>query len=74
MMAETVVTVQDGSSHNANNPRQTPTVKSDPGQPGVLGGLALNVDYFRTIPGIIKLAQLVSLNLPPTTYYIITTK
>lgn len=58
MMSETVVTM-DGSSNNAaNNPRQVPTVKTEPGQPNPLAGIRLNVAYFKTIPGIIKLAQL----------------
>lgn len=60
MMSETVVTM-DGSSNNAsNNPRQVPTVKTEPGQPNPLAGIRLNVPYFRTIPGILKLVQLVS--------------
>lgn len=60
MMSETVVTM-DGSSNNAsNNPRQVPTVKTEPGQPNPLAGVRLNLPYFKTIPGIIKLVQLVS--------------
>lgn len=60
MMSETVVTM-DGSSNNAsNNPRQVPTVKTEPGQPNPLNGIRLNVPYFKTIPGILKLVQLVS--------------
>ncbi|KAG7188573.1 hypothetical protein KM043_008204 [Ampulex compressa] len=59
MMSETVVTM-DGSSNNAsNNPRQVPTVKTEPGQPNPLAGIRLNVAHFRTIPGIIKLVQLI---------------
>ncbi|XP_066599854.1 CKLF-like MARVEL transmembrane domain-containing protein 4 [Prorops nasuta] len=58
MMTETVVTM-DGSSNNAaNNPRQVPTVKTEPGQQNPLTSIRINVDYFRTIPGIIKLVQL----------------
>lgn len=58
MMSETVVTM-DGSSNNAsNNPRQIPTVKTEPGQPNPLAGIRLNVPYFKTIPGILKLVQL----------------
>lgn len=58
MMSETVVTM-DGSSNNAsNNPRQVPTVKTEPGQPNPLAGIRVNVSYFKTIPGIIKLVQL----------------
>lgn len=58
MMSETAVTM-DGSSNNAsNNPRQVPTVKTEPGQPNPLAGIRINIPYFRTIPGIIKLVQL----------------
>lgn len=58
MMSETAVTM-DGSSNTAsNNPRQVPTVKTEPGQPNPLAGIRLNVPYFKTIPGIIKLVQL----------------
>lgn len=50
----------DNSSNNAsNNPRQVPTVKTEPGQPSPLAGIKINVPYFTTIPGIIKLVQLV---------------
>ncbi|XP_063974838.1 CKLF-like MARVEL transmembrane domain-containing protein 8 [Diachasmimorpha longicaudata] len=58
MMSETVVTVQDGSN-NANNPRQGPTVKTEPGQTSVIGGITLNIPYFKSIPGIVKLVQVV---------------
>ncbi|XP_034934756.1 CKLF-like MARVEL transmembrane domain-containing protein 8 [Chelonus insularis] len=59
MMSETVVTVHDGTN-NANNPRQGPTIKTEPGQPGLVVGLiTFNGLYFKTIPGIIKLVQLV---------------
>ncbi|XP_076241947.1 CKLF-like MARVEL transmembrane domain-containing protein 4 [Calliopsis andreniformis] len=58
MMSETVVTM-DGSSNNAsNNPRQVPTVKTEPGQPNPLASIRLNVPYFKSIPGILKLVQL----------------
>ncbi|XP_043269934.1 CKLF-like MARVEL transmembrane domain-containing protein 4 [Venturia canescens] len=58
MMSETVVTVQDGAPNNANNPRQAPTVKTEPGQPRLVPGNFLNVLYFKSIPGIVKLVQL----------------
>lgn len=53
MMTETTITVSptEGAPH----------VKSDPGQgQGSLGWLRLNVDYFKTLPGILKLLQVVS--------------
>ncbi|EFN61105.1 hypothetical protein EAG_05831 [Camponotus floridanus] len=60
MMSETVVTM-DGSSNNAsNNQRQVPTVKTEPGQPNPLASIRLNAAYFKTIPGILKLAQLIA--------------
>lgn len=62
-MSETVVTM-DGSSNNpSNNPRQVPTVKTEPVQPSPLADIKLNVPYFMTIPGIIKLVQVVSRTL-----------
>lgn len=60
MMSETVVTMDGSSNNTSNNPRQVPTVKTEPGQPNPLAGIRLNIPYFRTIPGIIKLVQLVS--------------
>ncbi|KAL2718481.1 myelin and lymphocyte protein-like [Vespula squamosa] len=59
-MSETVVTMDNSSNNASNNPRQVPTVKTEPGQPSPLAGIRLNVPYFRTIPGIIKLVQLIS--------------
>ncbi|KAL0272377.1 UNVERIFIED_CONTAM: hypothetical protein PYX00_005369 [Menopon gallinae] len=53
MMTETSITVtpSEGAPH-------APQVKSDPGQgQGGLGWLRLNTDYFKTIPGILKLIQ-----------------
>ncbi|KAI4500590.1 hypothetical protein M0802_004182 [Mischocyttarus mexicanus] len=60
-MSETVVTMDNSSNNAANNPRQVPTVKTEPGQPSPLAGIRLNLSYFRTIPGIIKLVQLIGL-------------
>lgn len=59
MMSETVVTMDGTSNNTSNNPRQVPTVKTEPVQPNPLANITLNVPYFRTIPGIIKLVQLV---------------
>ncbi|XP_020286043.1 CKLF-like MARVEL transmembrane domain-containing protein 8 [Pseudomyrmex gracilis] len=58
MMSETVVTMDGSSNNTSNNPRQVPTVKTEPGQPNPLAGIRLNALYFKTIPGIIKLVQL----------------
>ena len=70
-MSETVVTVQDGAPNNANNPRQTPTVKTEPGQPSFLSGITLNVPYFKSIPGILKLVQLVRFYMKFTCIFMI---
>lgn len=52
-MTETVVTVQ----HPSQGPRpQTTTTTTSDG----LGWIQFNLQYFTTIPGILKLAQLVS--------------
>lgn len=59
MMTETSVTVIPDQNAGA---RQPPTIKTEPGQPGVFAktGFAINVPYFGTIPGILKIVQLVS--------------
>ena len=49
MMTETVVNVQDAPNSNAANKQ------SDRRQP--LGWIKINLDYFKTVPGIIKLLQ-----------------
>ncbi|EEB09816.1 hypothetical protein Phum_PHUM000280 [Pediculus humanus corporis] len=49
-MTETAITVTPNEG--------APHVKTDPGQgQGTLGGLNINLDYFKTVPGIIKLVQ-----------------
>lgn len=55
-MTETAVTVTTTDAASGQ-----PTVKSDPGQgQGSLDWIRLNILYFRTIPGILKLLQVVS--------------
>lgn len=57
MMTETAVTVTTGHPQQAH---PHPTVKTDPGQsPGSLSWLRINIDYFKTLPGILKLVQAV---------------
>lgn len=51
MMTETVVNVQEAPNNNAAKPQT-----SD--QP--LSWIKFNVDYFKTTPGLIKIAELVS--------------
>lgn len=53
MMTETVVNVQEAPNNNAANKPQTSE------QP--LSWIKINLDYFKTTPGIIKLVELVSL-------------
>lgn len=52
MMTETVVNVQEAPNNNAANKPQP----SD--QP--LAWIKINLDYFKTTPGLLKLAELVS--------------
>ena len=60
-MTETTVTVTATDAAPGHNASGQPTVKSDPGQgQGSLDWIRLNVSYFRTIPGILKLLQVVS--------------
>ncbi|KAK6625374.1 hypothetical protein RUM43_005671 [Polyplax serrata] len=50
MMTETSITVSPSEG--------APHVKTDPGQgQSSLGGVSLNLDYFKTVPGILKLLQ-----------------
>lgn len=50
MMSETVVTVDP----NRNGPAQPKPASDNP-----IGWIRFNISYYRTIPGIIKLVQLV---------------
>ena len=60
-MTETTVTVTTTDAAPGRNATSQPTVKPDPGQgQGSLDWIRLNVLYFRTIPGILKLLQVVS--------------
>jgi hypothetical protein len=60
MMTETTVTVTTDAAPGHNATAQ-PTVKSDPVQgQGSLDWIRFNIQYFRTIPGILKLLQVVS--------------
>ncbi|XP_033220299.1 uncharacterized protein LOC117174946 [Belonocnema kinseyi] len=61
MMSETVVTVHETTTTTGNNPRQVPTVKTEPGQSPGFNLNDINVDYIRSKPGILKALQL---NLP----------
>lgn len=53
-MTETVVNVQEAPNNNAA-PNKQQTATDSP-----LSWIKINVDYFKTIPGILKLAELVS--------------
>lgn len=52
MMTETVVNVQDAPN---NHPGNKPNERRQP-----LDWIKLNLDHFKTVPGIIKLVELVS--------------
>lgn len=55
MMTETVVNVQEASpNNNANN-------KHQPSSDQPLAWIKINVDYFKTTPGLLKIAELVIL-------------
>jgi len=61
MMTETTVTVTTTDAAPGHNASGQQTVKPDPGQgQGSLDWIRLNILYFRTIPGILKLLQVVS--------------
>ena len=61
MMTETTVTVTTTEGAPGHNATSQPTVKSDPGQgQNSLAWIRLNFLYFRTIPGILKVLQVVS--------------
>lgn len=55
MMTETVVTVQEAPHNNAAKPAADNQTTG-----GGLSWLRINVDYWRTLPGMLKIAQLVS--------------
>lgn len=55
MMTETVVNVQEAPNNNAAPNKQQATPADSP-----LSWIKLNVDYFKTTPGLLKIAELVS--------------
>lgn len=57
-MTETVVTVEQGRPQNTGPPPPKPDGQQQPQDP--LSWIAYNMAYFQTIPGILKLIQLVS--------------
>lgn len=54
MMTETVVNVQEAPNNNAANKQQGPQAESP------LSWIKINLDYFKTLPGLLKLAEFVS--------------
>lgn len=58
MMTETVVTVEQGRPQNTGPPPPKPDGQQQTQDP--LSWIAYNLAYFQTIPGILKLIQLVS--------------
>lgn len=64
MMSETVVTVHETTTHTTgNNPRQVPTVKTEPGQNPGFTLNDINTEYFRNKPGMLKIVQLVNFTI-----------
>ncbi|KAH8316120.1 hypothetical protein KR074_008289 [Drosophila pseudoananassae] len=55
-MVETVVTVERTTTTTTNGP---PGGANPAGDGGFWGAIRLNIDYFRTIPGIIKIVQFI---------------
>lgn len=53
-MTETVVNVQEAPNNNAANKQQAPQADSP------LSWIKINVDYFKTLPGLLKIAEIVS--------------
>lgn len=54
MMTETVVNVQEAPNNNAANKQQAPQAESP------LSWIKINLDYFKTLPGLLKIGEIVS--------------
>lgn len=59
MMSETVVTVEPGNRNNAQAPPPKPAAPQQSGA-GPLSWITFNSAYFQSVPGLLKLIQLVS--------------
>ncbi|XP_044734616.1 uncharacterized protein LOC123296948 [Chrysoperla carnea] len=57
MMTETVVQVQDSSPHSNNAAKPNEQNGQANQQQSPLGWVKLNVDYFKTLPGMLKIAE-----------------
>lgn len=57
-MVETVVTVERTTTTTSNGPPGGPNPAGNDG--GFWSAIRLNIDYFRTVPGILKIVQFVS--------------
>lgn len=62
MMSETVVTVEPGNRNNSQAPPPKPAAPQQSGA-GPLSWITFNTAYFQSVPGLLKLIQLVSLRL-----------
>lgn len=60
MMTETVVQVQDSSPHSNNAAKPNEQNGQANQQQSPLGWVKINVDYFKTLPGMLKIAEAVS--------------
>lgn len=59
MMSETVVTVESGNRNNAQAPPPKPAAPQQ-SSAGPLSWITFNTAYFQSVPGLLKLIQLVS--------------
>lgn len=58
-MSETVVTVESGNRNNAQAPPPKPAAPQQ-SSAGPLSWITFNTAYFQSVPGLLKLIQLVS--------------
>lgn len=58
MMSETVVTVESGNRNNAQQPPKPAAPQQSAAGP--LSWITFNTAYFQSVPGLLKLIQLVS--------------
>lgn len=59
-MSETVVTVESGNRNNAQAPPPPKPAAPQQSSAGPLSWITFNTAYFQSVPGLLKLIQLVS--------------
>lgn len=60
MMSETVVTVEPGNRNNSQAPPPPKPAAPQQNGAGPLSWITFNTAYFQSVPGLLKLIQLVS--------------